>query len=143
MNREQYETKIYLSKVKGHKLKIESHLMRIEELEAYVNKISSFPATEKVVGGSDKVEVYNNKLAKLIDEKTKIMAKIDKLNQEIKDVEMLIDSLSDIRIKTILTYRYINCLTWEEIGKRTTITERQSINLHHRGLSMIAQLIKT
>lgn len=142
MTREQYETKIYLSKVKGHKLKIESHLLRIEELEAYVNKISSFPATEKVVGGSDKVEAYNNKLTKLIDEKTRIMTKIDKLNHEIKEVELLIDSLSDVRIKTILTFRYINCLTWEEIGKKTTISERQTRNLHLQGLSYIAGLLK-
>lgn len=141
MTRKQYETKMYLSRVKSLKNQIESQFLRIEELEAYVNKVTSLPATDKVTGGTDKIEIYNEKLAKLIDGKTKIMAKIDKLNSEIKEIEILIESIKDDRIKNILLFRYINCLTWEEIGKKTGITERQSRNLHLQGLTAIGEII--
>ena len=141
MNREQFNAKCHLSRVKTLKAQIHVQMISLEELEAYINSISSMPATEKVTGGCDKAELYNKKLTEYLDRKDKFVKKIDKLNKEIKEIEGLVNSISDEKIKAILNLRYIGCLTWEDVGKEMNYTERQLRNMHLKGLTSISKLL--
>ena len=67
-------------------------------------------------------ELYRAKLAELVEEQLTIEAAIESL---------------DLTARTLLRYRYIDCLKWEEICLRMSYCWRQTHNLHSKALEAL------
>jgi len=123
-------TKYDLRKLKDLNKEIEilkKQLNNIQVEEKFVSdavKGSSpyFPYTEKTISitGID-TEAYNRKVARIRKAITK------RLNEALdKKAEILeyIEAVEDIEVRNILTLRYSECLTWEEIAGVLHMSER-------------------
>jgi DNA-directed RNA polymerase specialized sigma subunit len=66
-------------------------------------------------GVSNPIESYFLKKEKLIK---KLNLKIEKYTEELLRIEDIIDRIDDEEIRAIARMRFVQCLTWEEIGER-------------------------
>ena len=79
-----------------------------------------------------------NNIIKLIDLENKINAKIDRLIDYQSKMHDLINSIDNTRYRTLLTERYINCKTWEEIAAEFKFKDvRHIYRLHGEALRAI------
>lgn len=78
-----------------------------------------------------------NNIIKLIDLENKINAKIDRLIDYQSKMHDLINSVDNTRYRALLTERYINCKTWEEIAAEFNVDLRWIYRLHGRALAEI------
>ncbi len=131
-------TKHDLRKLKDLNKEIEilkKQLNNIQVEEKYVSDTvvgSSpiFPFTERVFGisGIDTAS-YERKVTRI----RKAIAK--RLNEALdKKAEILeyIEAVEDIEVRNILTLRYSECLTWEEIGNEMSMDERTARRKYRR-----------
>ena len=66
-------------------------------------------------GVSNPIESYFLKKEKLIE---KLNLKKEKYTEELLRIEDIIDRIDDEEIRAIARMRFVQCLTWEEIGER-------------------------
>ena len=66
-------------------------------------------------GVSNPIEAYFLKKEKLIE---KLNLKKEKYTEELLRIEDIIDRIDDEEIRAIARMRFVQCLTWEEIGER-------------------------
>ena len=96
------------------KKEIKEQQRRLAELEAAATncstEITGLPSGE---GISDKVGKY---AAKIADLKTLLEQNLGKNLCELNRLEKFIKSLENSEMRTILSLRYIRCLTWEKIA---------------------------
>ena len=79
-----------------------------------------------------------NNIIKLIELENKINAKIDRLIDYQSKMHDLINSVDNTRYRTLLTERYINCKTWEEIAAEFKFKDvRHIYRLHGEALRAI------
>lgn len=111
-------------------LEINKQRERLKELEAAAfdcnAKLSGMPHG---TGISDRTGRYGVEIAEL---KTLIKLNIQKCFYEQRQIERYIDSLPDAKVRLIFRLRYINHLTWDEIGIEIGYTERQAIRIHNK-----------
>lgn len=72
-----------------------------------------------------------NNIIKLIDLENKINAKIDRLIDYQSKMHDLINSVDNTRYRTLLTERYINCKTWEEIAAEFKFKDVRNVYILH------------
>lgn len=82
-------------------------------------------------------------ICRAADAKQQLAAKIAELNAAMQRVLVLIDIPTDERQKTVLTLRYVNGLTWEEIQERMGYERTQTLCLHGRALAAINRRLKS
>ena len=79
-----------------------------------------------------------NNIIKLIELENKINAKIDRLIDYQSKMHDLINFIDNTRYRTLLTERYINCKTWEEIAAEFKFKDvRHIYRLHGEALRAI------
>ena len=94
--------------------------IEIEELKEEIKNISEISSSE-ITGMphgtaiSDPVYQCTIKKQKLIE---KLNRKLEKYIDELTRVENIIDSIEDAEIRLIARYRFIDNLTWEQIGRK-------------------------
>lgn len=54
-----------------------------------------------------------------------------------KRIASVFGSVTDDRLKLLLQYRYIDCLTWEQVADKLNIDYRWTLRLHQRALDAI------
>lgn len=105
---------------------------RLRELEATAYdcnaKLTGMPHG---TGISDRTGNSGTAIAQL---KTLIEINMQKCLDEIASLEEYINSFKDSRVRLIFRLKYINNLTWEEIGLEVGYTERQTRRIHSRNL---------
>lgn len=113
---------------------------RIDYLESVKNKkkFSSFVQYES--DGSQHIGGYNREEARIIqvlecDEK--ILAECKKLKTAVYEIRDAIDSVEDIELKNLLTYRYLRCMSMRQIAEEFHCDESTIKRKHKNALDKI------
>lgn len=75
--------------------------------------------------------------AKLVDLEREINEEIDAAVDVQREIRAAIAEVPDERLRTLLEYKYINCLTLEEIAVRMNYSYPQICRLHGRALMLV------
>ena len=76
-------------------------------------------------------------VAELIALNEKYMAKLNRLNAALNEVEDMIDGLEDPTERRLMRYRYINGLVWEEVCVEMNYSWRQTHRIHGQALDKL------
>ena len=118
---------IKLNEVKG--LEFEIHQM-YQTLKSPI--ITGMPAVH-----SPDADKIGNVLWKIQQKEIKYLAKLDVILNEEKEIETVIDNLEDSRQRTIMRYRYISGLEWEEVCVKSHYSWKHTHRLHSEALRKI------
>ena len=78
-----------------------------------------------------------NILWKIQEKEIRYLAKLDIILNEEKDIEQVIDTLKDSRERTIMRYRYISGLEWEEVCVKSHYSWQHTHRLHADALKKL------
>ena len=123
------DKKRYLKRGYKIKLEIESKKAVLEDMRATLDGLQAVRLSEKLQGGplpSDENMV--NRISKIVEEEKKI----EILYDFIADLSSEIDKVEDVVERAILRYRYITCLTWEQIAERMGYSMAQIYRIRNR-----------
>lgn len=123
------DRKKYLKKGYRIKIEIDSKKAVLEEMRSTLDGLQAVKLTEKLQGGqlpSD--ESIANRIAKVIEEEEKLAVLYD----FVASLSTEIDKVEDTLERAILRYRYITCLTWEQIAERMGYSMAQVYRIHNR-----------
>ena len=87
-------------------------------------------------GGSDKVQTAAVEVAELTD---KLNQKLHQAIMVQENIKKLLESLDDIKLRQLMSYRYINGMRWEEIAVRMDFNYRWVLRLHRKALNQISE----
>jgi DNA-directed RNA polymerase specialized sigma subunit len=134
------DAKQYLRKVRYLDKTISAKLEQIETLHAQVTKtttvLSDMPGCK---GNQDKLA---KTIAKIVDLKKGLRQEIEDYVDLKEEAIRLIDSMSDGRHRLVLTYRYINGKTWEEIAVEMHYTYKWVHVLHGQALADFENVLR-
>ena len=139
LSERQWEAHIWLARMWDKEREIEMYKMRMDKIISQLSGIGKYDA-EFVPSqtGENSVETKNLEYSSLCE-------KIEKLIQEIS-VENLrtgevIDKVKDRKMHDMLYDRYINRMSWNQIGEKYHYAQRQPYNYMHRCLDEVRQFI--
>lgn len=133
--------KQYLTQIKWLEDTLDARLDQIEKLRSIATKIT----TE--YGGNDRVKSShsNDKLAvtiaKIADFENELKNDIDKLVVLQIDARRSIEQMDNEEYKLLLTLRYLNYMTWEQIAEQMHYTFQWIHVLHKRALNEFEKTI--
>ena len=101
-----------------------------ERLRALCERVT--PVLTGMPGGaaSDRTDAY----IKLAELEAQIDAEVDQYADMRSEIEGAIDTLDDMTLRTLMRYRYLSGLTWEEIAEKMGCELRWIYVLHGRAL---------
>ena len=107
--------------LKQEVIQIENQIKELTILSAF--EMSGMPSSNSV---SSPVEQFYNRLDKL---RTKLLKAKEKVADEVERLENYIEGIEDEEIRILARARYLECKTWEVIGKennmeRTTVSKK-------------------
>lgn len=121
---------------------LKEHIDKLDEAKGLKFEIDQMYQTIKspVITGmpsahspdADKIGVI---LGKIQEKEIRYLAKLNIILGEEKEIEKAIDSLKDARERTVMRYRYISGLKWEEVCVRAHYSWRQTHYLHSSALN--------
>ena len=112
---------------------ITKELQRWQDLATRINpSYSDMPHG----GGSDKVQTAAVEVAELTD---KLNRKLHQAIMVQENIKKLLESLDDIKLRQLMSYRYINGMRWEEIAVRMVFNYRWVLRLHRKALNQISE----
>ena len=80
----------------------------------------------------------DNSYLRLVTMSQKIDAEIDQYVDMRAEIQAAINTVSDMQLRTLLSLRYINGLTWEKIAVEMNYTYRNVLYLHGTALKQLA-----
>lgn len=89
------------------------------------------------VSGTKDPHIYDG----YVELANKLNDRIDELCAVKAEITELIGRLDDPRLRTLLTARYISCLTFEQIASEMHYSVRSVLRLHRKALEKIDELI--
>lgn len=126
----------YLNQYRIMHIEIDQITKELQRWQDLATRISPSYSDMPHGGGSDKVQTAAVEVAELTD-------KLDqKLHQAImvqENIKKLLESLDDIKLRQLMSYRYINGMRWEEIAVRMDFNYRWVLRLHRKALNQISE----
>jgi hypothetical protein len=126
---------------KINKFFLKEHVKKIKEARQFEYEITSMRNTIKSPIITDMPVSHNvnsdsvgNIVTKMEEKEIKLLAKWDMILDEEKYIDELIDTLEDSRERTIMRYRYISGLEWEEVCVHSHYSWQWTHELHSRAL---------
>lgn len=123
--------KLYLKKGYKIRLEIDSKKAVLDDMRATLDGLKAIRISEKVQGGplpSD--ESLINRLNKIAEEERELEVLYDSMEK----LSHIIDEVEDVMERALLRYRYITCLTWEQIAEKMGFCLAQVHRIHSRAL---------
>ena len=116
--------------------RINSDLEELARLRELSVSISSPAIAERVQSSRSKEAPFVKCFLKIRDLEEKINSEIDQLVDLKDEIRSVIDRVKDPDEQMVLRYRYINGMSWEQIGEelsvdRTTVYRWHNMALHH------------
>lgn len=124
------------------KERIAARQERIEQWRQIAESITANPENASSGGGypSSKTE---NCIVAIMTLEEEIKDEITEIaGFELQTSQIIKELLDDLNYKTVLEYRYLNYLRWEEIAVRMNYTFRWTQELHRRALLALQEAIK-
>ena len=114
----------YLSQYKTCVRQIRFNLMQIENLKAMTYSISSPSWGERVSGTRSTDPPFVKALERYWEQEEKLLAENVALEKKKEEIVATINALENEDEKFILLHRYVNHMTWEDIGLELLMSER-------------------
>lgn len=105
-----------LSQLYYLKKDIERRERRIEELESEAERTTSLLSSMPKSKQSD--DRLSRIVANIVDEKIMVMLKTEELGIERRNLEYIIDSVKDAKIRLYMSARFIDGMTWQQIANK-------------------------
>ena len=132
--------KEYLSQYRYINTNINSKIAQQQRLRELATCVS--PSSDGGGHGSGVSDKVGSTVAKIADLDAEINAEIDKLVDVQRDILQTISKVSDDCLRIILTERYINCRTFEQIAVVVNYSYMQTCRLHGKALSAVQNVIE-
>ena len=123
---------------------LKEHITKLNEVKGLEFEIQQMYQTLKspIITGmpavhSPDADKLGNVVWKIQEKEIKYLAKLDVILNEEKDIEKVIDNLEDSRQRTIMRYRYISGLEWEEVCVKAHYSWKHTHRLHSDALKKI------
>ena len=127
----------YLSQVYNLKRKIKYDLSRLEELRELSCSISA-PAYDRVPSGTRNTEApFVKALERIWDKEDEINRELDELERKQKEIQSVIERLTDVDERYVLLYRYMQGMKWEEVALEMHRCESSVRKIHAKALKKI------
>lgn len=109
---------------------------KIEQIELLRSMSTNITATlnPNRVQGSKSHDKIGKLIAKIVDFEKEIIDDVNKLIDLKREIIHKIDAVQDDNYRLLLTLRYVNCNTWEEIADEMNFTFQWVHQLHRRAL---------
>lgn len=108
--------------------------------EASMRATSRMTATR--LSGTSSHGGMEDSILRVVDGEDKLRQVIAAIDKSLDDRISLIDRLTDERQKLVLTYRYINGLSWDVVIRKMQLSERPVFSFHGKALEEIGKLMK-
>ena len=123
---------------------LKNHITKLNEAKGLEYEIQQMYQTLKspIITGmpavhSQDADKLGNVLWRIQEKEIRYLAKLDVILNEEKEIEKVIDSLEDSRERTIMRYRYISGLSWEEVCVKVNYSWKQVHRFHKKSLNKI------
>ena len=123
---------------------LKEHIKKLSEAEGLKFEIDNMYQTLRspVITGmpsahspdADKIGIV---LSKIQEKEIRYLAKLDVILSVYKEIEKFIDSLEDSRERTVMRYRYISGLEWEEVCVKAHYSWQHTHRLHANALNKL------
>ena len=127
--------KEYLSRYRWLNDRINAKLEQAAELRRKARTVSS--GSSDGSHGSTPYDRIGEITARIVDLEREITEEIDAAVDVQREIAGAIAAVSDERLRTLLEYKYINCLTLEEIAVRLHYSYKQVCRLHGMALAAV------
>ena len=116
---------------------IDANLIELEALKQLALSVPS-PNLSGLPSGNQKTARFVNPLQKLVDLEIEINKEIDQFVDLKKEIRELIKSLSENKLKLVMTYRYLLFYKWDIIAEKMNMSLRQVHRLHDEALKKLS-----
>ena len=126
----------YLNQYRIMHIEIDQITKELQRWQDLATRISPSYSDMPHGGGNDKVQTAVVEVAELTEQLN------DKIHQAImvqENIKKLLESLDDIKLRQLMSYRYINGMRWEEIAVRMDYDYRYVLKLHGKSLCQISE----
>lgn len=126
----------YLNQYRIMHIEIDQITKELQRWQDLATRISPSYSDMPHGGGSDKVQTAAVEVAELTD---KLNQKLHQAIMVQENIKKLLESLDDIKLRQLMSYRYINGMSWEEIAVRMDFNYRWVLRLHRKALNQISE----
>lgn len=126
----------YLKQYRSLSMEIDQITKELQRWQDLATRISPSYSDMPHGGGSDKVQTAAVEVADLTD---KLNQKLHQAIMVQENIKKLLESLDDIKLRQLMSYRYINGMRWEEIAVRMDFNYRWVLRLHRKALNQISE----
>ena len=130
------EKAAYLKQYRSLSMEIDQISEELQRWQDLATRISPSYSDMPHGGGSDKVQTAAVEVAELTD---KLNRKLHQAIMVQENIKKLLESLDDIKLRQLMSYRYINGMRWEEIAVRMDFNYRWVLRLHRKALNQISE----
>lgn len=130
-------TKQYLNQAYRLEQRIRLHKERLEELRYLLGSVGSPVFGEHYNPNRNTEAPFMNSLYKIMELEEKVSAELELFLQLQVEIQGVIDELSDMDERLVLTYRYLKNMSWSQIGDQLYVDERTVRRWHNRALSHV------
>ena len=125
--------KEFLRGIRGHERRIKALM---ERRQHYYDLAMQGTGTREArrIGGTNQASRVEDAVCRLIDLEGDLDKEIDRLVDEVRLAERLIDQLEDSRHRDILRHRYLDGWSWERIAHEMNYDRSWVLRLHGEGL---------
>lgn len=134
MTNEEYKAKKYLTELQHINNFIQSNVRELERLRLLSTAIGVGEFKEKVKGGKVESRLENH-VAEIVDLETLIKRELREYTKLRNRIKKAIKLQEDEDERLLLTLRYIENMTWEEIAEEMNCSTRHVYRLHKIALN--------
>jgi hypothetical protein len=133
-------TKQYLNQVRNLDKRVNAKLDELSSLRALTEKVTA-SYSEKVQASTS--DTFTSNVAKIVDLEKEIDAEIDRLIRLKERITKEIDSMPSNTYSALLSSRYLEGKTWEDVAEMLHYDERQIFRIHENALKEFRRINKT
>ena len=133
-------TKQYLNQVRNLDKRVNAKLDELSSLRALTEKVTA-SYSEKVQASTS--DTFTSNVAKIVDLEKEIDAEIDRLIRLKERITKEIDSMPSNTYSALLSSRYLEGKTWEDVAEMLHYDERQIFRIHENALKEFGRINKT
>jgi len=127
-------TKEYLSQIKDMRDRIKEKQAQIDNLRSLLTSISVNTENERVSSSSDPDKI-GKMISDILDREAELKVYVDEYLQKEKEITHQIDSMKNPKCRAILYWRYVACMTFENIAANAMeLSFMHTFRLHGQAL---------
>lgn len=135
------DAKEYLSQYEKCERKVRNKLYELERMRSLATKVTSSLSGE-AVSGTKNNDKMSDTVTRIIELQNEINECIDACIDKKKEIETVIDGVTNIKQHDILVKRYVLLMTWEQIACAMDYSYWGACKLHGRALQAVETLLK-